>query len=491
MNTTGSRLNAAKWPLISALLLIILAALVLLSPSLRDAVRPGEAGQRDGSQAQEATLASFTTTSLSASAVGPPYLTGVSANGRYFLDQYGAPFLVKGDAPWALMTRLSADQARLWFANRQGYGYNTAVVSLIGTTANGGPADDGATYDGIRPFIGSDVTRWNSTYWQRAHDYVRFAAERGITVLLYPIDGWTIGKSFSPTSFDQCRSYGASVADHFRDLPNIVWMSGGDYYPTNRDATTGSNADKCITAMVDGIRSRGDNRLFSIQLGYPKELSTDDPYWAPRIRWNFSYSYSPAYRDVLRGYDQIPARPVVMGESNYEGENLDPDSKPTTVQSLRRQVLWSLTSGAAGDIAGSRDWKFDAGWERRLDSAAVAQISMIRRLASTGPWWELVPDRALITWGWGTPLANDSEADVLDNDFATAARSTDGRRAVLYVPTARTMGLDLSRMRSGARGSWIDPTTGRSRAMSLSATVTTPGPNAAGDQDWILLLTAP
>ena len=66
-------------------------------------------------------------------------------------DRYGAPFLVKGDAPWALMTRLSADQARLWFANRQGYGYNTAIVSLIGTTANGGPADDGATYDGIRP----------------------------------------------------------------------------------------------------------------------------------------------------------------------------------------------------------------------------------------------------------------------------------------------------------------------------------------------------
>ena len=79
---------------------------------------------------------------------GPPFATSVSANGRYFLDQYGRPLLLRGDSPWALMTRLSPEQARLWFADRQRQGVNAAIVSLLGAVANGAPSDDGATFDG-------------------------------------------------------------------------------------------------------------------------------------------------------------------------------------------------------------------------------------------------------------------------------------------------------------------------------------------------------
>ena len=30
---------------------------------------------------------------------GPPFVTSVSPNGRYFLDQYGRPLLLEGDSP--------------------------------------------------------------------------------------------------------------------------------------------------------------------------------------------------------------------------------------------------------------------------------------------------------------------------------------------------------------------------------------------------------
>ncbi|MGH3942182.1 MAG: hypothetical protein ACRDTG_26880 [Pseudonocardiaceae bacterium] len=33
-------------------------------------------------------------------------------------------------------------------------------------------------------------------------------------------------------------------------------------------------------------------------------------------------------------------------------------SPPTTEETLRRQVLWALTSGTAGDFVGSDDWEF-------------------------------------------------------------------------------------------------------------------------------------
>jgi hypothetical protein len=82
---------------------------------------------------------------------GPPFLTSVSPDGRYFLDQYGKPLLVEGDSPWALMTRLSPPQARRWFTDRERQGFNAAIVSLIGATANGAPSDDGATFDGLLP----------------------------------------------------------------------------------------------------------------------------------------------------------------------------------------------------------------------------------------------------------------------------------------------------------------------------------------------------
>ena len=129
---------------------------------------------------------------------GPPFVTSVSPNGRYFLDQYGRPLLLKGDSPWALMTRLSPPQARSWFADRQRQGFNAAIISLIGATANGAPSDDGATFDGLLPFVDGDILRWQEPYWERVTAYLRLAADHGITVLLYPIDGWTIGRVLRP-----------------------------------------------------------------------------------------------------------------------------------------------------------------------------------------------------------------------------------------------------------------------------------------------------
>jgi Protein of unknown function (DUF4038)/Putative collagen-binding domain of a collagenase len=391
------------------------------------------------------------------------------------------------------MTKLSPEQARLWFADRQQQGFNAAIVSLIGATANGGPSDDGATFDGLLPFEDGDILRWREPYWERVTSYLQMAAERGITVMLYPIDGWTIGHSFVPTSIEQCHRFGGMVARRFRDLPNIVWMSGGDYEPDTDDLARGSDVDHCIDAMLRGIRETGDDRPFSIQLGARKSVSTDNPYWARRVDWNFVYTYYPTYKAVLDARRRTPAIPAVMGEANYEGENNQEETPPTTDETLRRQVLWSLTSGAAGEFMGSDDWEFHDGWEERLSTPALTQITRLRALFSELEWWRLVPDTnsELVTGGRGTELTGDEPMDVLENDYATAARTPDGRLAVVYLPTERTITVDLSAMASGTRAAWVDPASGARRPVPTAATFTPPGPNAAGDGDWLLLLTAP
>ena len=81
---------------------------------------------------------------------GPPFVTSVSPNGRYSRPvRPAAP--AEGRFPLGKMTRLSPQQARSWFADRQRQGFNAAIVSLIGATANGAPSDDGATFDGLLP----------------------------------------------------------------------------------------------------------------------------------------------------------------------------------------------------------------------------------------------------------------------------------------------------------------------------------------------------
>jgi hypothetical protein len=69
------------------------------------------------------------------------------------------------------------------------------------------------------------------------------------------------------------------VAQRFRDLPNIMWMSGGDYASASEDPARGSDVDHCIDAMMRGIREAGDGRPFSMQFD-PPSISTQNPYWA-------------------------------------------------------------------------------------------------------------------------------------------------------------------------------------------------------------------
>jgi hypothetical protein len=432
------------------------------------------------------------TRSARADARGPSFVTSVSPNGRYFLDQYGKPILVKGDAPWAMMTRVSPGQAGLWFADRQRQGFNAAIISLVGAPANGAPNADGSTFDGLHPFTDGDILKWQEPYWQRVKTYLRMAADHGITIMLFPIDGWTIGNAFAPTSTEQCHRFGIKLAQSFKDLPNIVWMSGGDYFPRTDDLAQGSDVDHCIDAMMRGIRETGDSRPFSMEMGFLKSVSTENPYWARRVDWNFAYTYFPTYRAVLDAYQRQPSIPAILGESNYEGENNQPETAPTTDETLRRQVLWSLTSGAAGEFVGSHDWAFHDGWEERLSTRALTQIERLRSLFSTLRWWQLVPDaeNELVTGGRGTELTTDEPMDVLDNDYVTAAKTPDDHLAMIYLPTQRTITVNRAGLPAGTRASWIDPTSGVRHTVPMASTFTTPGPNAEGDHDWILQLTS-
>src|SRR6516225_2963170 len=95
----------------------------------------------------------------------PAYPLKKSANGRYLVDSKGAPFLVAGDAPQALMVKLSEADADLYFSNRVSHGFNALWINLLCRPGTGG-RKDGTTFDLIPPFnTTDDLSTPNEAYF--------------------------------------------------------------------------------------------------------------------------------------------------------------------------------------------------------------------------------------------------------------------------------------------------------------------------------------
>lgn len=416
-----------------------------------------------------------------------PYVTSVHAGGRYFLDQFDQPILLKGDSPWSALLDLSPAQWVTWCDSRAGYGFNAAVVSLIGAVANGGTSDTGATYDGVLPFIGGNVTNPNPTYWARVDQFVQTAADHGITLFLYAIDGWTIsgGCVFDGVSTTDCQTFGAWLANRYADDPNIVWMFGGDYAGT----TTANNQ---MNACLTGIRSTGDTRPASVQMMYMRSWTTQAAFWADKVDFNHVYTY-PVQYDAVYAAHQSKAIPSVFMEGHYGGEN-DGGNALT----IRKQAAWAMTQGSPGHFYGTDDWEFHSGWASRLNSFFVADVAGVHGAVGSLDWWKLVPSRTFITAGAGTLVdassvgqSTDPSKNPSSSDYATAAVAGDGSLALLYMPNAnRAVTINTSLVGSNATAQWIDPSSGAVASATFGASYSRSAINSAGAADWLLVIRA-
>jgi hypothetical protein len=423
---------------------------------------------------------------------GYRYVTGISANGRYFTDQSGLPILVRGESPWAMFTDLSPSQMDTYLANRASYGCNLMLVSMIGSVTNGGPADTGATYDGVLPFTGGNPTVFNETYWSRMDSYIAKARDLGITLMIYPMDGWNT--AFASVVFDpgsvsnaQCQTYGETLAERYLDYPNIIWAFGGDY---NENSTINDRFNACLT----GIRAAGDTRPASIQLLYETSESHNSSFWETKVDWDWVYTYYVTYKGVSDAYNytwtQAPTvRPALFCEGAYENSNAP---HPGTDLVIRRQAAWALTSGSPGELTGQEGvWNFLSGWEGDLDTTAADQLKAIRDTFEAIDWWTLIPDdgNQLVTAGRGTRITTDSATFPSGNTYVTAARAADGTLAVIYLPNAASaITVDMSRIGANPTATWVDPTTGGTVTATPGSSYSR-GNNAAGSTDWLLILT--
>jgi Protein of unknown function (DUF4038)/Putative collagen-binding domain of a collagenase len=412
---------------------------------------------------------------------------------RYLTDARGRPFLIHGDTAWSLIAQLTREDIDLYLEDRRARGFNTILVSLIEHHYSANPP---ANAYGERPFLKpGDYTTPNQSYFRHADWMLERAAKNGFLVLLTPSyvgccgDGWY--EEMVANGPDRLRNYGQYLGRRYRVFDNILWVHGGDANPPRKDL---------VRAIAEGIR-KFDSRSLHTAHAAPWTPAID--YWEgePWLQVNNVYtahpdawSDRPVHADTLEQYARRERMPFFLIEGVYE--NMHEASE----RDLRTQAYQALLCGAAGHVFGNDPiWHFDMPfydpppamtWQEALASRGAQSMSHTRDLLLATRWWELEPDRknVLLTDGLGPA-----------EERAVAARSADRSFALVYLPSTRTVTVDLGQIAGPEIAAhWYDPADGRLFGVSGPPFLATGSQrlqpisdrNSSGFGDWVLILEA-
>ena len=426
-------------------------------------------------------------------ASGPQYPLRLGSHPRELVRQDGEPFLIVGEAAWSILVGPTKDEAVRYLDDRRRRGFNTLLVNLLEYKFCPNPPNNAY---GVGPFLTpGDFRTPNDAYFDHARWVLERAAERGLQVLLAPsylgfahagwpgtqlaTEGWY--SEVARNGFEGCREYGQFLGRRFGDLDNLLWVMGGDRDP--------GDVRLEICQMAEGIRESDSRHLFTAHCA-PESVPADVYDGERWLQVNNTYTYGIVHAKVYADYIRVPAMPSFLMESTYENEHSASDVQ------LRRQAYWSVLRGGSGHIFGCTPvWWFSDGWEDWLDSAGSRGMAHFAAAFQGRRWFDLVPDPAEgVAWNpsWqGRRLIMAGLGESRGLDFCAAARTPDGQLAMIYMPSARRLTLDLSLV-SGrlAHVTWFDPIGGRwldGGSLPVKASVDVDPPSA---QDWLLVIDA-
>lgn len=403
---------------------------------------------------------------------------------RYLVDASGRPFLVTGDTAWSLIAQLRTEDVDRYLDDRKTRGFNAVLVSLLESTyASKAPAN----IYGERPFLRArDFSTPNEAYFAHADKVIRKAADRDLLLFLTPAyfgysnDGWYDALAANgPAKLEQ---YGRYLGQRYGACANIVWVIGGDRTPP--DTRLGD-------AIARGITSAAATSMFTAHADGEASVPA---IWGKSawLGFNTLFTYKEVWPRAVELYKASP-RPFVLIESAYENDGFNTQT-PTRI---RTQAYHALLGGAAGQFFGNNPlWHFDGPgccsdnhfptrWQEALALEGSRSMGVLAGVFANYPWHLLTPDieSRFVTDGVRS-----------GHDRIAAAVASDATFAIVYIPTGRTMKVELDRLRGQAKAKWIDPVDGSQRdgdTVTAGPTlIETPGRNAGEGTDWLLVFEA-
>ncbi len=402
------------------------------------------------------------TTALASSDVNVKYPLKVSANGRHLTYQNGSPFLVVADAAWQLLRKLNYTDAVQYMDIRKSQSINTILVHLLPAQ----PAQK--NFQNIAPFEENDLNKPEPAYFDYLEKIIAAARERDLVMgIIVSRKSWNV--IFEAQGEETCRSYGAFVGRKFARFPNLIWVIGEE-----------ENQDKFIyKSLSETIKQNGDGQLIA-SFSSCSPTSTSDSLVQPDLKFivpdsTVSVSEYAALSAWQKNIGQTYRRPFVVANLELPREITD--------QSLiiRNQAYQSVLSASAGFCHSSTIKNFYPTWRVNITKDGAEYLAHFSKILNRLPWEFMQPDPKVIL----TP-------DSLDREDISAFFLSNKRMAMLYMPTSRTVRLNLSPLKGPEFVTvWYSPRTGKrwkgnDLVSSMDAVITPPNPQA--DWDWILLI---
>jgi hypothetical protein len=443
-------------------------------------------------------------------AIGAPPAFPVRHGGshRFLVDRSGRPFPILGRTAWFL-TSLPAADAQTFIDDTAARGYTAIEFHVINHDPRGnhppfnGTGDapflntlDGGAWDGsLAGGAAPDFTTPNPAYWSSVDALLAYAESKGLLVLMFPAyvgfdggqQGW-MGEMVANGPANMF-TYGAWIADRYKRRANVVWMAGGDlgvYTAERQDAEA---------ALLDGMKSVLGQQSVQFSAEWDSGMiATDQESFGHLMTLNSVYSWSGQVTSLgRRAYAHAPTRPAFLLEEPYDEEGPDGNGyNPNATQPVRRFQWSGWLSTIGGYVSGNGYvWPFNPGWESHLDTQGSQDMARLNDFIRSIAWSQLVPSglggmRTLITEGAGTEGGSDE---------VVAAASTNGKLLVAYVPPDHvgSITVDMGALHGASRARWFDPTSGTYVLAETSllpgpVVFAPPGPNSAGENDWVLVI---
>jgi hypothetical protein len=421
----------------------------------------------------------------------------VSANQRFLVRPDGKPFFYLGDTAWELFHRLTREDADLYLKDRASKGFT--VIQAVALAEFDGLTEPNPY--GQLPLVDSDPARPNDRYFEHV-DYIVNQADRlGMFIGFLPTWGDKVNKKWGkgPEIFtpDNARSFGQYLGRRYRDKP-IIWILGGDR-PIEKPEHLA-----IWRAMAEGLKLGDGGRHLITYHPMGRTSSSKDVHDEPWLDFNTLQSGHArknfaSYDMIAADYHRKPTKPCMDSEPAYENHPVREKKEQGWFDEydVRKIAYWDLFAGAHGHTYGCHDiwmmWDKDrgmrnlvdarTGWRQALHLPGSTQVGHARRLLEARPFLTRIPDQSIVTSDIGK-----------DGDHVQATRDSDGRYALVYLPTPKPVTVDLTKLRGEITASWFDPRTGESRPIDgkipNTGTREFTSPGTATTPDWVLVLDA-
>lgn len=447
----------------------------------------------------------------------PPYFTAPGTS---------TPQLLMSAEDWGVLPNAAynhaGDTTATWddyFSHRQAQGYNCVQTcifgygSVAGFGLDGAVTPEGGDVDGVYPFntnSNDPNNANNSTWWTRRDNFFAKARTYGFRVILnITTPNINAGTFLNSWTTAQWQAWGTKIGTYLAgpNLDHVLVIVADDYFGTK---------DAEMNAMLTNMRAAGATQPIAIQW-YQETSSRRDIYtgnqptttnnFSNQADYNFGYSYNVWY-DVTEkmGLENNTLTPIPYITADGTFLNTGGLTGLTDKQLLRRQVWWSLSSGAKGVQVGDNNvwtWPTTALAETQTNTFYTTTIPAITTFFRSLPnWHQLLADTSsqLVTSGRGThasPLASGGSGGqyLSDTDsYVTASwiqsGANAGTLAVIYMSHASTITIDESKLVAGYTAKWVDPASGATTTTTAGPTYTTVGKpaNSDGQNDWVLVL---